>query len=179
MSGLKPYNIPVKTAGLGVHNYDFEIDRDFFKNYEDSPIEDGEFHVALIMDKKPNIIELNFNIEGSFKSPCDICLAEISIPAKGENRILVKYSEVERAEEEEIIYITTDEPFVNVANLIYEFIVLSIPISKRIDCEANDYQYCDQKVLEYLDQLEIENLEEDEDEDDRNIWDSLKDIKFN
>ncbi len=178
MSGLKPYNIPVKTAGLGVHKYDFEINKDFFKTFEESPLSDGNFKVAIEMDKRPNIIELNFNIEGDISAPCDVCLAEINIPVLGENRILVKYSEIERADEEEIIYISPDDPFVNVANLIYEFIILAIPISKRIDCEANDYQYCDQKVLEYLDQLEVEE-EDEKDEEDRNIWDSLKDIKFN
>lgn len=178
MNGLKHYNIPIKVVGLGLHNYVFKVEDDFFKNFEMSPVEHGSFDVTVEMDKRPNIIELMFEIKGTIPSPCDRCLAEIPVSLECNNRMLVKYSEIDRQDEDEVVYVSQEDAYLNVASLIYEFIVLAIPILKRIDCEENNQKYCDKDVLEYYDKV---NQEIDEDEEDENpdIWGSLKDIKLN
>lgn len=181
MDGLKYYNIPIKTADLGLHEYTFEVDDEFFLHFENSFVDNGEFVVKIHLDKRVTLIEVNFIIYGNFKTPCDRCLAEIPIEINTSKRMLFKYDESGKEDEEEVMYITPDDSDINIAGLIYEFISLSIPISKTIDCEENDFQFCDEKVLEYYDLLEeeAEKAAEEDKEERSNIWDALNDIKLN
>ncbi|GLR16743.1 YceD family protein [Portibacter lacus] len=175
------FNIPFKTAKLGLHEYHFQVDDNFFANFEDSVVEKGKFDIKVNMDKKETMLDLEFEIKGSINNPCDRCLASIDVPVEAMERIVVKFDDFGKEDTDEVIYISTEETNLNVANLIYEFVSLSLPISNTIDCEANDYEFCDQKVLDYYDELEeqSEKLEEEEIEEQSKIWDALKDIKLN
>jgi uncharacterized metal-binding protein YceD (DUF177 family) len=175
------FNIPFKNAKLGLHEYHFNVDANFFKEFENSTVEKGKFDIKVVLDKKENMLDLEFYISGSIESPCDRCLAEIQIPVNSVHRILVKFDDFGKEDTDEVIYISSEETIFNVADLIYEFVILSIPFSKTIDCEANDYEFCDEKVLDYYQELEEqdEQLEEEQKEEQSKIWDALKDIKLN
>lgn len=180
MKALKSYNIPFKGAKLGVNEYHFKVEQVFFENFEASPIESGNFDIAILMDKKVNLLDLEFQIKGSFLTPCDRCLAEIDIPIESEKRILIKFDDSGREDTDEVIYIGSEETIYNVGELLYEFIILSMPISKVIDCDETSNKFCDQKVLAVYDKLEQESLDNVEEEKEAsNIWDELKDIKLN
>jgi len=176
------FNIPFKNAKLGLHEYQFQVDDQFFKDYESKAIEKGNFDIKVLLDRKENMLDLEFQISGTIDGPCDRCLAELKIPMKAEERVVVKFDDFGKEDTDEVIYIGTEETNLNVADLIYEFVSLSLPISNTIDCESNDYKYCDQKVLDYFDELEeqAEQVEEEEKKEAQSkIWDALKDIKLN
>lgn len=175
------FNIPFKNAKLGLHEYHFVVDTDFFREYENSTVEKGKFDIEVVLDKKENMLDLEFNISGSIESPCDRCLAEIQIPIDSVHRIVVKFDDFGKEDTDEVVYISSEETNFNVANLIYEFVSLSIPFSKTIDCEANNFEFCDEKVLDYYQELEeqSEEIEEEQKKEQGKIWDALKDIKLN
>ncbi|WP_235299067.1 YceD family protein [Portibacter marinus] len=175
------FNIPFKNARLGIHEYKFQVDSIFFKDYESKTIEKGNFDIVVVMDKKESMLDLEFQIEGAYEAPCDRCLADISIPVVSKQRILVKFDDFGKEDTDEVIYIGTDETNLNVADLIYEFVSISLPMSNTIDCESNNFKYCDEKVLDYYEELEeqAEQIEEEEKEESSKIWDALKDIKLN
>lgn len=174
------FNIPFKNANLGLHEYNFEVDSDFFEEYENSTVEKGKFDIRVVLDKKENILDLEFHISGNIDSPCDRCLANILVPLSSVQRIVVKFDDFGKEDTDEVIYIGTEETNLDVSDLIYEFISLSIPFSKTIDCEANNYEFCDQKVLDYYQELEDQNENEEEEKQEQSkIWDALKDIKLN
>ena len=181
MNVLKSFNIPIKGALLGQHEYEFIVDDEFFSAFEYKPFDKGNFKVNLLMDKRPNLLDLEFIIEGNFSAPCDRCLAEIQIPIFSERRILVKFDDLGKEDTDEVIYINSEESHLQVAGLIFELISLSIPISKTLDCDNNDYQFCDKEVLAKYDEIddELTKAEEEEQEDKLAIWDKLKDIKLN
>ena len=58
MKNLKEFSLPIKGLKSGVHEFDFEIGNDFFKNFENSPIEEGNFNVHLTFDKHDAFIEM-------------------------------------------------------------------------------------------------------------------------
>lgn len=171
MDNLDHFGIPVHGIHYGLHNFEFEMDKSFFNCFEESPIQEAEYKALVRCDKKENEFILDFSIEGVFRAPCDRCLADIFIPSAIEKRIWVKYSEGERSNEnEEIIYIEETEHIFNVAELLYELIILSIPIVKRYDCENDTNPKCDFKVLSYLKQ-------EQQESDSNSIADKFKDLR--
>lgn len=181
MNGLKSYSIPFKNAQLGVHEYLFRVDKDFFSHFEFSTVEKGTFDVIILMDRKANMLDLEFKIDGSLSTPCDRCLAEIDLKINDVKRIVVKFDDYGKEDTDEVIYISTEDAELNVAELIHEFVALSVPISKTIDCEENDNQFCDKEVLNKIEQIEKEAMEAEKEslEEKLNVWDQLKDIKLN
>jgi len=151
MDGLVQYTIPVQGLHNGHHQFDFQVDGAFFKHFEASPVRHGDVQVQMSLDKRPDMLILEFDIEGTVRTNCDRCLANIDLPISGEQRLLVKYSEEEDTGTDEVIFIHPDTQSLKVANFVYEFVVLAIPMIKTYDCETEEEPRCDQTMLSYLD----------------------------
>lgn len=178
MKSLNHFTLPILGLKMGMHQFDFQIDKEFFNHFDQSVIESGEFDVRLYFDKRPDMIVLVFEYEGFAQTNCDRCLATIQLPVKGNNQLLVKYAE-EESEDDEIWYIPSGKSELNVAKPIYEFILLSLPIIKTYDCQSEEQPPCDEEMLRYLIPPE-ETKEEDTGEDDdlsNPFRDALKDFK--
>ena len=153
MSVLKVFTIPLLGLKTGMHEYDFEVKSDFFAEFEGSPISEANFEVKLFFDKCPDeMMVLIFTYQGTTTTECDRCLAEIQLPVKGEEQLVVKFADQAR-EEVEVVYLLKGTPEINVARYIYEFIILSLPIIKVYDCEDEDPLPCDEAMLDKLDAI--------------------------
>lgn len=174
MDAFVEYKIPHKGLLNGLHNYHFEVNRSFFEKFQYSLIKECNIQVDLELEKRIDMLILNMDIAGTFRGICDRCLVEIDIPLYGNKSLIVKYSE-EELEEEEIAYISPLLHEINIANYIYEFVILSLPLSNTRDCEEEDFQYCDEAVLNRLsDDLDDNN---DDNEND-SPWGALNNINF-
>lgn len=171
METLNQFTIPLEGLKDGMHQFDFQIDKEFFKHFEQSPIQEGNFDLKLFFDKRPDLLVLTFDFKGSFSTNCDRCLEAIQLPMKNNEQLLVKYAETP-SEEAEVVYIERGTQQLNVAKYAYEFICLSIPMIKVYDCEEDENPPCNQAIL---DQLYKE--EEIEEETKNPVWDALKDLK--
>jgi uncharacterized protein len=177
MDPLITYSIPVKGLYNGIHQFEFQIDRFFFENFEQSPVTEGDVQVRLDFDKHPDMYVLQFELAGTVRTECDRCLAEIDLPIASSQRLLVKFSLEEEEDEADIAYISPEASLFNVAQYIYEFICLALPIIKAYDCEDQSPRPCNEEMLRYLRHSEEDSaLEEDEaeQEDPNPIWDELK-----
>jgi len=173
MKSLNHFSIPIQGLKDGMHQFDFQVDKAFFANFENSQIEDGNFDVNLYFDKRPDMYIMTFSYEGSVQTACDRCLVDIKLPLKGDNQLMVKFAEVP-SEEAEVIYIIRGMNELNVAKYVYEFISLAIPILKVYDCENDDPPPCNNEMLGYLNQTNQEQKEEGNSSNP--IWDTLKDL---
>lgn len=178
MGNLKEFSLPIKGLKNGVHEYNFDIQEDFFNNFENTPIEKGEFKVHLTFDKRDSFFELVFEIDGTIRTECDRCTAGISLPVSDSQYLTVKYSIEEREEDAEVVYITPEASKLNVAKYIYEFICLSIPFHKVYDCENDDPQPCDFDVLNLISPDVTPSVQEEEKESEKkkNPFDDLKNM---
>lgn len=156
MRNFNQFDIPVYGLKPGLRRFEFEVDDEFFKAFEFNPIQTGNYKVIIDFDKRDNEFLLQFDIKGSFQSPCDRCLADIFVPSEIKKLIWVKYTDKDNEADldEDCIFIEKEAHWFNVAELINELIVLSIPIVKRYDCENDPDPKCDFKVLSYLEQSE-------------------------
>ncbi len=172
MDSLNAYSIPLSGLKDGMHQFDYQLDSDFFKHFPETPISEGSFKVQVDFDKKPTVIDILINFQGAMTTPCDRCLERMQLPIIGKERLLVKYDE-EAREEENVVYIPFETAEWNIAKYIYEFICLVIPLIKTHDLSEDEN--CDEKMLSYLEQQD----DEASDEQENPIWDQLKNIKLN
>lgn len=131
MKFWKTFDIEVIKFKEGRHEIDFEIGDSFFQNFEDNEIvEKGNLTIRVILDKGANVIEAHFHIKGSVQLTCDRSLETFDHPLDFSQKMIYKYGSEEREIDEDVFMITRDTPLINVAQLIYEFILLALPLKK-------------------------------------------------
>ena len=171
MDALQHYTIPIQGLGNGIHNFDFDINETFFSLFEHSPVKNGEIKVRIEYDKRPEVTNIRFDINGTILTPCDRCLTEIHLPVSGSYPMLVKEEE-DTKDDVDVIYITSSLRKLNVAQFIYEFVLLSVPIIKTYNCDDEKPRPCDDSTLD--------KLTSNQDTEAINpLWDKLQDFKDN
>ncbi len=172
---LKPFIIPIKGLQIGLHQYKFEIDNQFFAAFESNLAQNGFFKVDVEVEKSHDFYFLNFDINGTLATDCDRCLASIQLPIFGNYTVMLKMSEQHQDDDAEIIYITSDDAEFNIAHLVNEYIQLSIPYNNTYDCENDENPPCDFELLDKIAMNnEIASQEEEIDEEENSIWNDLK-----
>ena len=104
MASLNNFSIPVRGLKSGVHQYNFTLDSTFFAEFSNSPIVESDIKVKLDFDKRPDMFVLDVNVEGTFKTECDRCLADINLPIDGQYQLIIKLSDHE-SEIDEVVYL--------------------------------------------------------------------------
>lgn len=171
----KEYRIPFTGLKLGVHHFKFEAGEEFFKSFEDSVIGKSNVQVDVVFDKRETFFVLDFSIGGTVQVECDRCTQKFDQEIIDEHRVYVKFDDEakkQHEEDEDIIYISHNDIFVDVSQLIYELVNVSLPLQKICPTKANGKPGCDEKVLKIL---EGKNDDNDKEPDPR--WAALKKLK--
>ncbi|MGQ7869049.1 YceD family protein [Sunxiuqinia sp. sy24] len=174
MANLKAYNVALKGLGLGKHQFDYQIGRKFFEYFDGGIAEDGRVDVKLELEKQSGLIVLWFHVSGTVKIHCDRCLDLFDQPVESQNEVFVKYGEEKFEEGDDVIWVAPDDSHINMAKLIYDFIVLSIPIKHVHPDDANGESLCNPEMLAKLNLLSVKDVEEDEEPETDTRWDELK-----
>lgn len=175
---LKEYDISFVGLKQGKHLFEYEIDKAFFDLFDYQEFNDVHQKVAIVFDKKSNLLELSFKNEGTINVNCDITNEPFDLPVQGKLHLVVKFGEEFNDEDEELLVIPNGEHQINVAQYIYEMIVLSVP-SKRIHPGVEEGIF-HPEILEKLDELaprEHEVIENEAEIDPR--WNGLKKLLNN
>ena len=127
MCSLEQFKIDLKNQKDEVRTLDFDLDNLFFAALDGSEVKQGALHVSVSIRKTIGFYELLFHTEGTVTVTCDRCLDDMSQPIETINRLVVKLGAA-YSEEDDVITVSEDEGILDVSWLIYEFIVLAIPI---------------------------------------------------
>lgn len=157
MDKLRDYNIAFKGLANGKHYFTYEIESSFFENFENSIIKKGNFNVELELNKKIQLLELNFSFNGKIITTCDKCLGELIVPIKQENVFFVKFGKSNEDVDEKTVIISYDEYEINVADYIYQLVTVSLPIR---NVHEND-EDCDLQMIENINKYLADNNAED------------------
>lgn len=171
MSLLKSFIIPVKGLKIGVHHFDFQLDKAFFNAINPEGNIDGQFEVSLDFEKKYGMYELDFTVQGQLKSPCDRCLEEIPIPIDKEYSFIIKIGTGE--DDLDVVFIEEEKDELDVSKYMYDYAVLSFPIAKVIDCDMDENPPCNVEMLDKL--YQDDNTEKEE---KKNVWDVLNNLNL-
>ena len=80
MDALTDFIIPIIGLKLGEYSYQFNVDRQFFKEFDNTDIEEGCLQVDLILTKRSNHMELIFRVKGTVNCLCDRCGGDLKLP---------------------------------------------------------------------------------------------------
>lgn len=169
---LKDFTIPFIGLKEGKHQFDYQIDNSFFELFDFDEFNAATIQVELEFLKKQTMLELAFSASGTVNVNCDLTNEPYEQAVKGSLDLIVKFGHEYNDENEEILIIPHGEYQINVAQYIYEMIVLAIP-SKRVHPGISDGTL-QSEILEKLEELQpgTEKKETEEDIDPR--WDTLK-----
>jgi len=170
---MKQYEIQFSGLKNGNHSFNFEVGKEFFEFFKDQNLEitnlsSGLVQVQLELEKRDTMLVLNFSIDGNLNVPCDLCMETVNASISAERRIVGKFTDEEAWHEDDIIHIPSSAFKIDVKDLLYEFISLSIPL-KNVHAEGE----CDSKMIEKLD--EYSRYEKEEEKIDPR-WDKLKNL---
>ena len=149
MSDLKELRIAFKGLSNGIHEFNFTVDDDFFKNFEKSSVKKGHFTILVRLERQEGMMQLQFGYDGWFEAPCDRCLSLIEVPLSFEDGIIIKFNE-EESMTEEVMFIHPKKDFIELSELMYEMIHVHLPLQNLIDCDSQENNQCDQEAIKYL-----------------------------
>jgi len=156
VGGTGLYIISFKGLSLGNHLYDWVIDGSFFSMYEMSEISDAKIDVQLTLMKHSDFLELHFAFCGWVEVSCDRCLEPLKLDISSEAQMYVKFDDhagEEDSEDNDVIILPYDEDRLNVAQYLYEYAHLSIPI-RRIHLEDAG---CNPEMIQKLEQYLVKS----------------------
>ena len=143
--GLKP----------GVHEYKYEVDNKFFANYSQADFTNCQASIHLKLEKNTSFMMLKFEIGGSVNVICDRCGNTLSMDLWDEFNMVIKQVENpdemnEKEEDPDIFYISRTESHLQLADWIYEFVSLSIPMQRMCDEQEMGGPQCNKEILAML-----------------------------
>lgn len=177
MDKIKNYNVSFSGLALGEHTFEFEISQAFFDLFTfDQDFEDPQVVINLVLVKKQTFLELHLKASGTVLVNCDLTDEPYRQPIENKMEIVVKFGHEFDDSDDEVWIIPEGEHEINVAQLCYELVLLSIP-NKRVNPNLESGQA--QEALDLLDKyapkpIEDQPVSEEESTDPR--WDSLKEL---
>ena len=125
----------------------------------------GNLTVRVKVDKGANLIELTFHIVGKVTVVCDRSLETFEQPLDFTEKMIYKFGSEVKEIDESVMMITRDTPSINVAQLIYEFILLALPLKKIHPDYRNELDEEDNELeggFVYLDEASTDGSTEEE-----------------
>ena len=156
MCSLEQFKVDLKRLTDEVTTLEFDLDNRFFTALDNSELRQGTLHVSVSIRKATGFFELQFHTEGTVTVTCDRCLDDMDQPISTDNRLVVKLGTV-YSEEDDVITVPEDEGILDTSWLIYEFIMLAIPI-KHVHAPGK----CNPAMSKVLEELSTDRSSDEE-----------------
>ncbi|RRQ46755.1 YceD family protein [Chryseobacterium sp. SC28] len=173
MDRFRNYDIAFVGLKPGKHDFNYEINQQFFDLFEtEHEFFNPNINVNVLLDKHTTFLEFYIDIAGTVQLICDISNDAFSENVQNDLKILVKFGEEYDDSNEDVITINRKDSDFNIAHLIYETVVLSIPMKKVSPAVQENEEY-----QNLLDKYSPKIKEEEKPIDPR--WEALKKLKDN
>ncbi len=178
MLTLSEFQIAYSGLSLGQHKYSFNIEESFFSCFQEGEIETGEVKCDLLLEKKSDMLVLDFSINGFIDVVCDRCLGVYPQEISVNNSLIIKFGDEFEEMSDEIIVIPESKQEINVSQYIYEYIHLAIPAKRLHPGGTGSRMNCDKETLKKLESLNVSEKDDNNIEEIDPRWEKLKNIKF-
>merc|ERR1712065_68717 len=163
--------IPFSGLKLGKHNFVYEIVDAFFESFDYQEFNGASVHVDAILEKMSTMMELQIEAEGTINVDCDLTGEPFDQPIDSKLKLVVKFGEAYNDEDDEILIIPHGEHQFNIAQYIYEMLVLAVP-QKRVHPGVEDGTL-QSDILDKLEELQPKEQKGPSEKTDPR-WDDLK-----
>lgn len=182
----------LKSLPKGTHTFEFHLDKQFFVNMENTEVRDANVNVVLSVVYNGTFYDMTFKVSGTVTLLCDRCLDNLDVPVDTDYHVIVKYGESYDDSSDEMLVIPESNNYLNVAYLIYDTVMLAIPIKhvhplgkcnramsvllKKHRSQANDADSeLENQLIDEMD--DMDSGEPEQQSDPR--WDALKKLQDN
>lgn len=154
----RPRLFEIAYLGLkdGEYVYEYDIDSSFLEmmEYQEDDIHNLQCKVRLTFNKFSHLFQLKFDLDGQADVSCDRCGDDMTINIWDEYKLIVKLSFDEQVqdneEDDDVVFLPKSETVINVADWIYEYLLLSIPFQKLHGEDENGNSLCNPEALKLL-----------------------------
>lgn len=126
MDKMDTYKVDLLSSSFKDGQITFDIDDDFFAAI-DGMIDRGNLNTTVDCRCTGSMYKFEIHSVGNIVVPCDRCLADLELRIDTADELVVKLGE-EFSDEGDCVIVPEAEGVIDLAQYIYEFIVLSMPI---------------------------------------------------
>lgn len=154
MGTKNTYQIPFVGLKDGVHSYEFVITDRFFESFESAAISSCDLKSAITLHKvDQNNLTLSVNLNGWIQVSCDRCMVPLMEQLDTSHQVQIKLTDdamLLNTDEVDILYLPSSTTVLELDQLFYEYMHLSIPITSTCDNKEFDQMPCDSQILKFL-----------------------------
>ncbi len=173
MTTHKEFSIPFSGLKLGAHSFEYQINNSFFESFEYFEFNEADLFVKVHFNKMSTVMELEMEAEGTVNVACDLTNEPYDQHVTASLPLVVKFGDEFNDEDDEILVIPHGEHQFNIAQYIYEMLVLAVP-QKRIHPGVEDGSL-KSEALRKLKELQPKEKKNQKDKTDPR-WDALKNL---
>src|SRR5450759_653985 len=164
MGNRREYDIAFVGLKPGLHEYHYEVDDKFFQDYKQTDFSNCHVKIKLTLEKNTSFMMLKFEVGGNVDVVCDRCGNNLGMELWDEFNMVVKLVEDpdemnESEEDPDIFYISRTESHLHLADWIYEFVSLSIPMQRMCNEKEMGGPLCNKEILAMLKKMESAVIE--------------------
>jgi len=162
---MRDFDIVFSGLSLGEHQFLYNLNDSFFTLYEYTDHRNLKAVVEVTLNKHNTFLELSFKLKGEIEVVCDRSSEPFMQKIKNAFDLMVKFGEAYDDTDDETLILPQGEYQMNIAQYLYELVVLAIP-TKNVHPDVKSGKIS----WDYL----VEEEPEEENKDPR--WDKLKDL---
>jgi len=168
LSKQNDYIVPIVGTKDGLHQFDYEIDASFLKQFDYSEVVDIHAHAHVSLYKLNRLFDISISINGDLLVECDRCLDEFTMPIEFNHHIIIKVEDNVSDEDEDVVFMPESSTEIDLAPYVFETVVFSIPMRKVHPDDLQGNSQCNQEMISKLNQYLINETPIDP------RWESLK-----
>tara|TARA_R110002049_G_scaffold39134_2_gene120753 strand:+ start:3306 stop:3836 length:531 start_codon:yes stop_codon:yes gene_type:complete len=167
----KEFIIPFSGLKQGKHEFEYTIDNTFFESFEYNEFNGADIKLNVTLNKMSTMMELEMKARGTVNVNCDLTSEAYDQKIKADLELVVKFGDEYNNDNDEILIIPHSEYQINIAQYVYEMLVLSVPL-KKVHPGVLDGTL-QSEVLDKLEELQPKETKENKEDIDPR-WDALK-----
>jgi uncharacterized metal-binding protein YceD (DUF177 family) len=171
---LAPFVLAFAGLKEGIHHFSLNITSKFFDAFDYTEFNDVALNAQVELNKKVTVLELRFSVSGTVNVSCDVSNEPFDLPINPHHELVVKFGEEFNDENDELLVLPHGSHQVDVAQTLFETVVLAVPQKRVHPGIENGSLHSD--LLDKLEELHPnESTKAPETTDPR--WDALKKLK--
>ena len=167
----KEFIIPFSGLKQGKHEFEYTIENKFFESFEYDEFNGADIKLDVTLNKMSTMMELEMKARGTVNVNCDLTSEPYDQKIKADLELVVKFGDEYNNDNDEILIIPHSEYQINIAQYVYEMLVLSVPL-KKVHPGVLDGTL-KSEVLDKLEELQPKDTKENKEDIDPR-WDALK-----
>lgn len=167
----KEFIIPFSGLKQGKHEFEYTIENTFFESFEYDEFNGADIKLDVTLNKMSTMMELEMKAVGTVNVDCDLTSEPYDQKIKADLELVVKFGEEYNNDNDEILIIPHGEHQINIAQYVYEMLVLSVPLKKVHPGVLDGTLHSE--VLDKLEELQPKDTKENKEDIDPR-WDALK-----